>query len=245
MHTDGLDRSTAILAVDRSFITTVQISRPLILSSISITRIAFLSPFEEFQRFPRPIRRNTASMLEGGRRIAYGARVITEGGLQAVPGNWHFRGGALTSAAMPLASSMCRGSKAAIMRSSPAPTLRKPVSEALQRGRAGDVLDEATNSALARVAGLSRVAIGQECETAMGAMGHACGSASRRPRYVVQSVAWVQLPFGTLAGAGADYAHLRPAAKSAANPLLREPDEKGQLRSPVISISVRHPARRG
>jgi electron-transferring-flavoprotein dehydrogenase len=43
----------------------------------------YLSPFEEFQRFKthpaiRPI-------FEGGRRIAYGARAINEGGLQSVP----------------------------------------------------------------------------------------------------------------------------------------------------------------
>ncbi|MFM8799713.1 MAG: electron transfer flavoprotein-ubiquinone oxidoreductase [Tagaea sp.] len=42
-----------------------------------------LSPFEEFQRFKthpaiRPI-------FEGGRRIAYGARAINEGGLQSIP----------------------------------------------------------------------------------------------------------------------------------------------------------------
>ena len=43
----------------------------------------YLSPFEEFQRFKthpaiRPI-------FEGGRRIAYGARAINEGGLQSIP----------------------------------------------------------------------------------------------------------------------------------------------------------------
>jgi electron-transferring-flavoprotein dehydrogenase len=43
----------------------------------------YLSPFEEFQRFKthpaiRPI-------FEGGRRIAYGARALNEGGFQAIP----------------------------------------------------------------------------------------------------------------------------------------------------------------
>ncbi|HRK19366.1 MAG TPA: electron transfer flavoprotein-ubiquinone oxidoreductase, partial [Hyphomicrobiaceae bacterium] len=43
----------------------------------------YLSPYEEFQRFKthdvvRPV-------LEGGRRIAYGARAITEGGWQSIP----------------------------------------------------------------------------------------------------------------------------------------------------------------
>jgi len=42
-----------------------------------------LSPFDEFQRFKtHPEIRPT---LEGGRRVAYGARAISEGGFQAVP----------------------------------------------------------------------------------------------------------------------------------------------------------------
>ncbi len=42
-----------------------------------------LSPFEEFQRFKtHPAIR---PMLEGGKRIAYGARALNEGGLQSIP----------------------------------------------------------------------------------------------------------------------------------------------------------------
>ena len=52
----------------------------------------YLWPFGEFQRFKtHPMIR---PMLEGGRRIAYGARAITEGGAQAVP-KLAFPGGAL------------------------------------------------------------------------------------------------------------------------------------------------------
>ncbi len=52
----------------------------------------YLSPYEEFQRFKtndlvRPV-------LEGGKRIAYGARAITEGGWQSIP-KLVFPGGAL------------------------------------------------------------------------------------------------------------------------------------------------------
>jgi electron-transferring-flavoprotein dehydrogenase len=55
-----------------------------------------LSPFEEFQRFKtHPAIRPT---FEGGRRIAYGARAITEGGLQSVP-HLAFAGGALVGCA--------------------------------------------------------------------------------------------------------------------------------------------------
>ena len=43
----------------------------------------YLSPFDEFQRFKH--HPAVAETLEGGKRIAYGARAITEGGFQSVP----------------------------------------------------------------------------------------------------------------------------------------------------------------
>ena len=56
----------------------------------------YLSPFEEFQRFKtHPAIRGT---FEGGKRIAYGARAITEGGWQSVP-KLSFPGGALIGCA--------------------------------------------------------------------------------------------------------------------------------------------------
>lgn len=52
----------------------------------------YLSPYEEFQRFKtHPMIR---PMLEGGKRIGYGARAISEGGWQSIP-NLIFPGGAL------------------------------------------------------------------------------------------------------------------------------------------------------
>ena len=52
----------------------------------------YLSPFDEFQRFKlHPVVREH---LEGGERVAYGARVINEGGFQSVP-RLVFPGGAL------------------------------------------------------------------------------------------------------------------------------------------------------
>ncbi|HZW15742.1 MAG TPA: electron transfer flavoprotein-ubiquinone oxidoreductase, partial [Brevundimonas sp.] len=52
----------------------------------------FLSPFDEFQRFKH--HPSIAEHLEGGTRISYGARAITEGGFQSVP-KLSFPGGAL------------------------------------------------------------------------------------------------------------------------------------------------------
>ena len=52
----------------------------------------YLSPFEEFQRFKtHPLVRDT---FEGGKRLAYGARALSEGGYQSVP-KLAFPGGAL------------------------------------------------------------------------------------------------------------------------------------------------------
>ncbi|MCX7670623.1 MAG: electron transfer flavoprotein-ubiquinone oxidoreductase, partial [Anaerolineae bacterium] len=56
----------------------------------------WLSPFDEFQRFKtHPAIRPT---FEGGKRLAYGARAINEGGLQSVP-KLVFPGGALIGCA--------------------------------------------------------------------------------------------------------------------------------------------------
>ena len=56
----------------------------------------YLSPYDEFQRFKtHPLIR---PMLEGGKRLSYGARAINEGGLQSVP-KLTFPGGALIGCA--------------------------------------------------------------------------------------------------------------------------------------------------
>jgi electron-transferring-flavoprotein dehydrogenase len=56
----------------------------------------YLNPFEEFQRFKtHPAIR---PFFEGGRRLAYGARALTEGGFQSIP-RLDFPGGALAGCA--------------------------------------------------------------------------------------------------------------------------------------------------
>lgn len=55
-----------------------------------------LSPFDEFQRFKTHLM--VAPTFEGGRRLSYGARAITEGGWQSVP-KLAFPGGALIGCA--------------------------------------------------------------------------------------------------------------------------------------------------
>jgi electron-transferring-flavoprotein dehydrogenase len=59
-------------------------------------RNPYLSPFEEFQRAKTHPR--IRQYLEGGKRLAYGSRAITEGGFQSVP-RLAFPGGALIGCA--------------------------------------------------------------------------------------------------------------------------------------------------
>jgi electron-transferring-flavoprotein dehydrogenase len=97
----------------------------------------YLSPFEEFQRYKtHPAIR---AFLGGGKRISYGARAITAGGLQALP-KLIFPGGALIGDdAGFLNSSRIKGSHAAIKSGMLA---AEAVAVALAAGRGGDELTD-------------------------------------------------------------------------------------------------------
>ena len=98
-------------------------------------RNPWLSPFEEFQRFKThpAIRRH----LEGGRRISYGARAITAGGLLSLP-KTVFAGGALVGCdAGYLNASRIKGSHAAIKSGM---LCAEALFDALAAGRGGDEL---------------------------------------------------------------------------------------------------------
>ncbi|HRA24685.1 MAG TPA: electron-transfer flavoprotein:ubiquinone oxidoreductase, partial [Usitatibacteraceae bacterium] len=95
----------------------------------------YLSPFEEFQRFKtHPAIR---PFLEGGRRVAYGARAINAGGLQALP-KLVFPGGALAGDdAGFLNAARVKGSHAAIKSGT---LVAEAIVEAVAAGRAHDEL---------------------------------------------------------------------------------------------------------
>ncbi len=94
-----------------------------------------LSPFDEFQRFKQhPM---IASVFEGGKRIGYGARAITEGGWQSVP-KLAFPGGALIGCAAGFVNvPRIKGSHNAVLSGMLA---AEHVASALAAGRAGDEL---------------------------------------------------------------------------------------------------------
>jgi electron-transferring-flavoprotein dehydrogenase len=95
----------------------------------------YLSPFEEFQRYKtHPAIR---TFLEGGKRISYGARAMTAGGLMSLP-KLVFPGGALVGDdAGFLNVSRIKGSHAAIKSGMLA---AQAAFEAVQAGRQGDEL---------------------------------------------------------------------------------------------------------
>jgi electron-transferring-flavoprotein dehydrogenase len=95
----------------------------------------YLSPYEEFQRFKtHPLVRAT---FEGGKRLAYGARALTEGGWQSVP-KLTFPGGALVGCAAGFMNvPRIKGSHNAMLSGMLA---AEHVAEALKAGRANDEL---------------------------------------------------------------------------------------------------------
>jgi electron-transferring-flavoprotein dehydrogenase len=95
----------------------------------------WLDPFGEFQRAKtHPL---MAKMLEGGRRIGYGARAITEGGYQSVP-KLSFPGGALVGCAAGFVNlPRIKGSHNAMKTGMLA---AEAVAAALKAGRSGDTL---------------------------------------------------------------------------------------------------------
>ena len=95
----------------------------------------FLSPYEEFQRFKT--HSAIRQFLEGGKRICYGARAITAGGLQSLP-KLVFPGGALVGdEAGFLNASRIKGSHCAIKSGMLA---AEAAAQAIQAGRSGDEL---------------------------------------------------------------------------------------------------------
>jgi electron-transferring-flavoprotein dehydrogenase len=95
----------------------------------------YLSPFEEFQRYKT--HPSIRAFLEGGKRVSYGARAITAGGLMSLP-KLVFPGGALVGDdAGFLNASRIKGSHAAIKTGMLA---AEAAFDAVQAGRQSDVL---------------------------------------------------------------------------------------------------------
>src|SRR5699024_959424 len=96
-----------------------------------------LYPYMEFQRFKHhPM---MAEMLAGGKRVAYGARAITEGGWQSMP-KLAFPGGVLLGCSAGMVNvPRIRGTHNAIFSGMHA---AEAAHAAIGAGRGGDVLEE-------------------------------------------------------------------------------------------------------
>ncbi|MDQ0347268.1 electron transfer flavoprotein-ubiquinone oxidoreductase [Ancylobacter vacuolatus] len=167
----------------------------------------YLSPFEEFQRFKaHPLVRET---LEGGKRISYGARAITEGGYQSVP-KLVFPGGALIGCAAGFVNvPRVKGSHNAVHSGMLA---AEEVAKALTAGRQHDEL-------AGYEAGWRGSAIGRDLWKVRNAkplwskLGTAIGIALGGLDMWLNTLLGVS-PFGTLGHGKPDSATLKPAAQS-------------------------------
>ena len=96
-----------------------------------------LFPYMEFQRFKHhPM---IAELLKGGKRVAYGARAITEGGWQSLP-KTAFPGGALLGCSAGMVNvPRIKGNHNAMLSGKAA---AEAAYKAIQEGRSGDTLDD-------------------------------------------------------------------------------------------------------
>ncbi len=96
----------------------------------------YVFPYMEFQRFKHhPM---VAELLEGGKRVAYGARAITEGGWQSLP-KTAFPGGVLLGCAAGMVNvPRIKGNHNAMLSGKAA---AEAAHDAIKAGREGDVLD--------------------------------------------------------------------------------------------------------
>ena len=165
----------------------------------------FISPFEEFQRFKtHPLVRDTFS---GARRIAYGARAITEGGYQSVP-KLTFPGGALIGCAAGFVNvPRIKGSHNAVLSGILA---AESVASALSAGRANDELSDYENGWRSSDIGrdLWKVRNAKPLWSRFGTLaGIALGGADMWMNTLGFSL------FGTMGHGKADYQSLKPASE--------------------------------
>jgi len=166
----------------------------------------WLSPFEEFQRFKtHPA---IAPVFEGGKRLGYGARAISEGGWQSVP-KLVFPGGALIGCSAGFVNvARIKGSHNAVLSGMMA---AEHAAEAIAAGRAQDTLDgyDAAWQASEIGADLKKVRNVKPLWSKLGTIG---GVALGGIDMWLNTLFGIS-PFGTMKHGKPDYAALEPAAQ--------------------------------
>jgi len=168
----------------------------------------YLSPFEEFQRFKT--HPTISPTFEGGKRLSYGARAITEGGWQSVP-KLTFPGGALIGCSAGFVNvPRIKGSHNAILSGKMA---AEHVAEAIAVGRSGDEVEgyEAAWRTSEIGTDLQRVRNVKPLWSKLGTIGGVMlGGLDMWMNTIFRG--WS--PFSTLKHGKPDFATLEPAAKS-------------------------------
>ena len=196
----------------------------------------YLSPFEEFQRFKtHPLVRDT---FAGGKRLAYGARALTEGGYQSVP-KLAFPGGALIGCDAGFMNvPRIKGSHNAMLSGMMA---AEAAAAALAAGRAHDELADYESGWRASAIGkdLWRVRNAKPLWSKLGTfLGIGLGGIDMWCNTLGFSL------FGTLKHGKPDYATLKPANECSAD-RLSEAGRHAHLRPAVIGVSLQYQSRRG
>ncbi len=165
-----------------------------------------LSPFDEFQRFKHhPV---VAEHLEGGKRIAYGARAISEGGWQSVP-KLTFPGGALMGCSAGFINvPRIKGTHNAMLSGMLA---AEKLAEAIAAGRSGDEVDGIENEWRAGDIGrdLKRV---RNVKPLLSRFGAALGTMLGGLEMWTNELFGFSF-FGTLSHGKPDYATLKPLSE--------------------------------
>ncbi|MCR9139060.1 MAG: electron transfer flavoprotein-ubiquinone oxidoreductase [Alphaproteobacteria bacterium] len=168
----------------------------------------YLSPFGEFQRFKT--HPTISPTFDGGKRISYGARAITEGGWQSVP-KLTFPGGALIGCSAGFVNvPRIKGSHNAVLSGKMA---AEHVAEAIAAGRSGDEVEgyEAAWRTSEIGTDLQRVRNVKPLWSKLGTIGGVMlGGLDMWMNTIFRG--WS--PFSTLNHGKPDYATLEPAAKS-------------------------------
>ncbi len=167
----------------------------------------YLSPFEEFQRFKT--HPSIAPLLEGGKRLSYGARAITQGGWQSVP-RLSFPGGALLGCSAGLVNvPRIKGSHNAMLSGMLA---AEHVADALSSGRANDEL--ATYEAAWRASDVGRdLKPVRNVKPIVTKYGSVLGTLLSGVDMWCTSLFGGWSPFGTMHHAKADYEATEPASQ--------------------------------
>ena len=194
----------------------------------------YLSPFEEFQRFKtHPLVRDT---FDGGKRLVYGARALTEGGWQSVP-KLAFPGGALIGCNAGFMNvPRIKGSHNAMLSGIQA---AEAVAAALSAGRGQDELADYETGWRSSAIGkdLWRVRNSKPLWSKYGTLlGIPLGGFDMWCNTFGFSL------FGTVSHGKPDYATLKPASRVHADRLSKA-RRQAHLRPAVIGVPVQHQSR--